>query len=70
MKIILNGRAMFVDNVVLKYEQICQLAELDANCNPSMTYRTPSGAGGTLSRGDGIGVTEGLILSVCYTGAA
>jgi hypothetical protein len=66
----INGRAIETEAIVLSYSKLCLLADLDPLRNPSMTYRVPGGERGILAPGDAIGIADGLVVFVSYTGSA
>ena len=72
MKIIVNGDEHEIsdDKVSLTYEEVVKLAEHKPKYNPSVTAKLLDGSGSILSPGRKVGLFEGMIFNVAYTGNA
>lgn len=67
MNIVLNGKKIGVDKLALSYGDIELMALVS---EPTVTYRFKSGTSGTLTRGDKIVLTEGVVINAMRTGDA
>ncbi len=66
-EIILNGRARKICSPHLSYEAIRALAGYGPETVISVTWTNLSGGAGTLTAGDVVGVTAGLIINAHNT---
>ncbi|OHD17998.1 MAG: hypothetical protein A2Y38_06400 [Spirochaetes bacterium GWB1_59_5] len=69
MKISVNGKEIEAKYHIYTFDDLVRLADKDVNGPaPTITYRTPKSAGGTLVRGDLILASEGTVFNVQVTG--
>ncbi len=75
-RIYVNGRQYDVRSQVISYRALVQMAGffapgIELTQNPRVSYYVPKAkASGTLEDGDGIGVSEGLVVTVEHAGSA
>lgn len=68
MTITINSRSGDFAHQTIRYEDVRDLAGLKGN--PSCTWRTRDGRGGTLSPGNKVVVYEGMVFNIVHTGNA
>lgn len=71
-RVYINWRVHLIAYPVLTYKDICFLAGMDANLNPSMVYRRAQlpKAEGILAPGQELTVQEDTVIDVTHTGHA
>lgn len=71
MQIFVNGESVEVDGSrsYISYEDLCELAEINADSNPSVIFTTKANKG-IINKGFYGPLTERAIYNVCCTGNA
>ncbi len=67
MMITVNGRRFVVRGASLSYDDIARLAR---EPEPTVTFHTKGGASGSLTRGDVIALSDGLVIHAVRTSGA